>query len=103
MIIGTKTNSEKCQIYSSAFHKNDNNSEDEIVQVECSVTEKQTQPELSWLNYVRGVMAYFGTLPPFHAFIHSSIPLGGGLSSSAALEVAMFTFCQQLTGRFDIR
>lgn len=35
-------------------------------------------------------------LPPFKAAIATSVPLGGGLSSSASLEVAMYTFLEQL-------
>uniref|UniRef100_F6X2B4 Galactokinase 1 n=1 Tax=Callithrix jacchus TaxID=9483 RepID=F6X2B4_CALJA len=35
-------------------------------------------------------------LPGFSAVLVSSVPLGGGLSSSASLEVAMYTFLQQL-------
>lgn len=35
-------------------------------------------------------------MPGFSAVIASDIPLGGGLSSSAALEVATYTFLQQL-------
>lgn len=35
-------------------------------------------------------------LPAFKAVIASSVPLGGGLSSSASLEVAVYTFLQQL-------
>lgn len=35
-------------------------------------------------------------LPGFSAVVVSSVPLGGGLSSSAALEVATYTFLQQL-------
>ncbi|KFR17454.1 Galactokinase, partial [Opisthocomus hoazin] len=37
-----------------------------------------------------------GPVPGFSAVIASDIPLGGGLSSSAALEVAAYTFLQQL-------
>uniref|UniRef100_A0A663LMD0 Galactokinase 1 n=1 Tax=Athene cunicularia TaxID=194338 RepID=A0A663LMD0_ATHCN len=37
-----------------------------------------------------------GPVPGFNAVIASDIPLGGGLSSSAALEVATYTFLQQL-------
>lgn len=37
-----------------------------------------------------------GPVPGFTAVIASDIPLGGGLSSSAALEVATYTFLQQL-------
>lgn len=35
-------------------------------------------------------------MPGFSAVIASDIPMGGGLSSSAALEVATYTFLQQL-------
>ena len=48
--------------------------------------------ELPWSNYVRGVAAVFQQagykLPGFDGLIHSTIPFGSGLSSSAALEVA---------------
>lgn len=37
-----------------------------------------------------------GPLPGFSAVVVSSVPLGGGLSSSASLEVATYTFLQQL-------
>lgn len=35
-------------------------------------------------------------VPGFRAVVASSVPLGGGLSSSASLEVAFYTFLQQL-------
>uniref|UniRef100_G3U528 Galactokinase n=1 Tax=Loxodonta africana TaxID=9785 RepID=G3U528_LOXAF len=35
-------------------------------------------------------------LPGFNVVVVSSVPLGGGLSSSASLEVATYTFLQQL-------
>lgn len=35
-------------------------------------------------------------MPGFNAVIASDVPLGGGLSSSASLEVATYTFLQQL-------
>ncbi|KAG2460771.1 galactokinase [Polypterus senegalus] len=54
--------------------------------------------EPKWANYVKGVVQYYraGPLPGFKAVIASNVPLGGGLSSSASLEVAMYTFLQQL-------
>lgn len=53
-----------------------------------------------WLNYVKGVMFNFGSaVPGFNAVINSNVPVGGGLSSSAALEVATLTFLEQLTAR----
>jgi galactokinase len=49
-------------------------------------------PSAPWTNYVKGVLeqlrkhqVYFGG---FNAVVHSSLPLGAGMSSSAALEVA---------------
>ena len=56
--------------------------------------------KLSWANYVKGVIANFpGQIPAFDAVIATSVPLGGGLSSSASLEVAAYTFLEQLTGK----
>ncbi|XP_020858170.1 galactokinase isoform X1 [Phascolarctos cinereus] len=52
-----------------------------------------------WANYVKGVIQHYpaaGPLPGFNAVVASSVPLGGGLSSSASLEVATYTFLQQL-------
>jgi galactokinase len=56
--------------------------------------------EPSWSNYVRGVVAGFQRLkkkvPGFDAVIGSTVPFGGGLSSSAALEVATATLLEQI-------
>ena len=50
-----------------------------------------------WANYVKGVIANFGyKTSSFHAAIATSVPLGGGLSSSASLEVATCTFLEEL-------
>jgi len=55
-----------------------------------------------WTNYIRGVVAEFlktGIKPQgFDAFIRSEVPLGGGLSSSAALETSMATLLEAVTG-----
>lgn len=51
-----------------------------------------------WANYVKGVLWCFGKpLPGFDAVVMTNVPIGGGLSSSAALEVATLTFIQALT------
>ncbi len=56
----------------------------------------------TWYNYPLGVLAGFqgrGIKPPtFDALIHSTVPLGGGLSSSAALEVSTATLLEAMTG-----
>ncbi|XP_068162160.1 galactokinase isoform X2 [Antennarius striatus] len=51
-----------------------------------------------WANYVKGVIQHHRAppVPGFKAVISSSVPLGGGLSSSASLEVGVYTFLQQL-------
>lgn len=52
-----------------------------------------------WANYVKGVISFFHAAPVqqgFDVVIVSSVPLGAGLSSSAALEVGFYTFLEQL-------
>jgi galactokinase len=56
-----------------------------------------------WANYVRGVIAGFQRLgvdvPGLDVLIDSNVPLGSGLSSSAALEVAVATLLEAVTDR----
>lgn len=71
--------------------------------VEIDISGKITEAEPKWANYPRGVMQYFReqtgcTLPGFDAFITSNVPSGGGLSSSAAFELATATLLEGLTG-----
>ncbi len=55
-----------------------------------------------WSNYVAGVIAgcVERNMRPagFQAVIETSVPVGGGLSSSAALEVATATLMEAMTG-----
>jgi galactokinase len=55
-----------------------------------------------WTAYVQGVLAGFEELghelAPLDVVIDSSVPLGGGLSSSASLEVAVATLLESVTG-----
>ena len=56
-----------------------------------------------WANYIKGVVAGFQaldcTLEPMEWLVASDVPLGGGLSSSASLEVATATLLETVTGR----
>ena len=58
---------------------------------------------IPWTNYVRGVadiMQQEGYLAQgFNGLIHSTIPFGSGLSSSAALEVCTATLFTAITGQ----
>jgi galactokinase len=60
----------------------------------------------SWVNYPLGVYRMFQDrgfpVAPFNVAIHSSVPLGAGVSSSAALEVATaLAFCKLFGFRID--
>ncbi|MCP5535696.1 MAG: galactokinase [Akkermansiaceae bacterium] len=73
----------------------------DIVEVDVSADILEAEPK--WANYPRGVMQYFReesgcTLIGFDAFITSNVPSGGGLSSSAAFELATATLLEGLTG-----
>lgn len=67
------------------------------------VDQKLTPVDSTWVNYVRGVIDGFQSqgiaVPAFQAAIVSNIPMGGGLSSSAALEVAVATMLEELAQR----
>ena len=62
-----------------------------------------SRPEaMHWTNYVRGVIAISAAngldVPGMNAVVNSNVPTGGGLSSSAALEVATATLLEAATG-----
>ena len=67
-----------------------------------SVRPKVERGEPGWSNYVRGVIAGFQKLGKkvagFDAVIESTLPFGGGLASSAALEVATATLLEAMAG-----
>jgi galactokinase len=51
--------------------------------------EDPTAIEPAWARYVAGVVAEVGPATGFTGTVTSTLPIGGGLSSSAALEVAV--------------
>lgn len=74
---------------------------DGVVEVDVSGDIPEAEPK--WANYPRGVMQFFreetgAELPGFDAYIVSNVPAGGGLSSSAAFELAVANLLQGLTG-----
>lgn len=54
--------------------------------------------EPSWSRYLRGVAAFSYTPTGFELMLDSNVPPGGGLSSSAAIEVAAATLLESLGG-----
>ena len=68
-----------------------------------SIRPKVEPGEPGWSNYLRGVIAGFQKLgkkfPAFDAVIESNLPFGGGLASSAALEVVTATLLEAMTGQ----
>lgn len=74
-------------------------------QFQTKLTELQPQKEEAWANYALGVVDEFRkaglSLPAggFTARVTGNIPVGGGLSSSAAFEVATAGFLLKLTGQ----
>lgn len=63
---------------------------------------KPLDAPFKWANYLIGVISLFkGTKESFNAVVKSNVPLGSGLSSSAALEVATFTLLENLSNEFS--
>ncbi|KAB7495369.1 Galactokinase [Armadillidium nasatum] len=99
ILVGRKS-SEKGKIRIKTLSRNVSNSS--LIEIIIPSDVRTMQPsDSSWVNYVKGVVANFHThAPGFDAVVVSSVPLGGGLSSSAALEVATYTFLEAITGSF---
>ena len=73
---------------------------DDDVRVDFGAPVQRGAP--GWGNYVLGAARQFQirghTLPNLNAVVAGSVPVGSGLSSSAALCVAMATVLEQITG-----
>uniref|UniRef100_A0A8C1ZLF6 Galactokinase n=2 Tax=Cyprinus carpio TaxID=7962 RepID=A0A8C1ZLF6_CYPCA len=95
VIVGSKTSGQKCCVVTLT------EAADEPRVVHFDLPNELTpllRGQPNWANYVKGVVQHYRArpIPGFRAVIVSSVPLGGGLSSSASLEVAVYTFLQQL-------
>ncbi|XP_054748525.1 galactokinase-like [Lytechinus pictus] len=96
ILVGRKTSSGVCRVLTTA----EGTDEPKYTEFPVPTAEKPLEPGLpKWANYVKGVVQNFkGTLCSFDAAVVTSVPLGGGVSSSASLEVATYTFLEELTG-----
>ena len=52
-----------------------------------------------WGRYVAAMVREAGSVPAFRARVTTDLPIGAGLSSSAALEIAVARFVREITGR----
>ena len=82
IIVGSKSTSKYSRIYSLNMK--------DVEPVSFEINEQLAKGKPTWANYVKGtVFQYLNELPKdaaFDAVIWSNVPLGSGLSSSAALE-----------------
>ncbi|WP_309017205.1 galactokinase [Pelagicoccus sp. SDUM812003] len=74
----------------------------EVEPVSFSVEDLAKSEKRCWSNYVKGVLAGLKrkgfAFPGFDAVVLSTVPVGGGLSSSAALEAAFSKAVLELVG-----
>ena len=92
VVVGDWSQAASCQVYSQ--------SQQAEVEFSPAALEKPEEGSSAWANYVKGVAHHFPQpLKAFQAVVVGSVPLGGGVSSSASLEVAFYTFLEQLTGQ----
>lgn len=71
-----------------------------VVSVAAGVAPTEDVP---WTAYIQGTLTLCAEAgfpaQPFVAVLVSDVPLGGGLSSSAALEVSVATLCEAISGK----
>jgi galactokinase len=93
MAADSSSSSSSCSFFDAHFK--------ETASIDVSGPVTKGQPK--WSNYIRGVMAGFQqrdvTIPALDVAFLSNVPLGGGLSSSAALEVCTATLLEAVTGK----
>jgi galactokinase len=93
VIVGSKAPSSESMVYSI--------SSDGVLEHKFVIS-NMIKGEPVWANYVKGSICQYLTDLPSDAAVNlvliSTVPMGAGLSSSAALEVAVATFLESLFG-----
>lgn len=106
VIVGRKCNSAECSVLSTADLKDEAKEQQFPVPAHPgSGTEVVSMEGPLWIKYVKGVVALMnaeGGVPGFEAVITGCVPLGGGVSSSASLEIAVALFVQELQAGREI-
>ena len=125
MVVGRPTpNGDKCRVITCSGSDLDPKTEIDVVfpipdpPTQDQVDNSETRIKLStpsWCHYIQGVVALMNGnfrgskvnqivgVPPFEAVIASRVPIGGGVSSSAALEVATCLFIEELCKYKEIK
>lgn len=93
VMVGRQNHSQRCRVAAEQYDG----------QISTFLNDDRITPgRTAWSNYVKGVIAQFNAaghhVPSFDAAIASTLPIGAGLSSSAALEVATASFVELLMG-----
>ncbi len=90
VVAGTATGGDTVTLHAADFRRT----------AKLSLKDLRRDPQNSWASYVLGVVDQLQRqgvqIGGFQAVIHSDVPGGAGLSSSAALEVAAALFLKQL-------
>lgn len=99
---GPTSSTDGCLLTTNAFIRS---KPFQVERIQLPVTESYFDEESNnarktlWTDYIVATICRFaGHVKPFAMSIASSVPLGGGLSSSAALEVGVYTFLELLDG-----
>ncbi|KAI5699103.1 hypothetical protein M8J75_016349 [Diaphorina citri] len=97
VLLGSRNNSNQIHLHSDSARAD----KPTDISFDIPKVQKLTPGAPKWANYVKGVVSIFNDrvapVPGFNAVILSSVPMGSGLSSSAALEVATYTFLESIT------
>ena len=93
VIVARENHSQRCRVVAA----------DKDGEMATFINDESLAPgQTAWANYIKGVIAQFwrnGQQPPsFDAAVASDVPMGSGLSSSAALEVSTATVLELLMG-----
>ena len=102
VIVGRKSKSTGCIIVSTSRPDTESCQEFQVPPHPGDSPDDVSTDGPTWIKYVKGVVALInknGDIPGFEAVITSCVPLGGGVSSSASLEVAVGLFVEQLLGK----
>jgi len=92
-VLGRASGGDRVRLHSVDFGESASFSPDEL----------EFDRERQWVNYPKGVMKLLREtgmdVPTFDAVVAGTVPIGGGLSSSAAFEVAVAKFLLELSGK----